>query len=166
MILPLTRTMQFRDSNLEAAQLLNPPDGFRRRAGGRGRRGAGACGPASRSKPARETAQINRGVAIDLVAEMLEQVRSGKPLHTLDVELAVAAADRCASPGPVGRWMQKLEQQNPEARQVLGVARITGGAPPAKVLQQGDLVLAIDGATVTSFRDVERAVVDQARGRR
>jgi S1-C subfamily serine protease len=41
------------------------------------------------------------------------------------------------------------------------VARITGGAPAAKMLQQGDLVLAINGATVTSFRDVERAVVDQ-----
>ena len=41
--------------------------------------------------------------------------------------------------------------------------RLVGGSPAAQLLQQGDLVLAIDGAVVTRFREVERAVADKER---
>jgi S1-C subfamily serine protease len=58
-------------------------------------------------------------------------------------------------------WIQKLEQHNPESRRALGVTRLTGGSAAAAVLQQGDLLLAINSVTVTSFRDVERATVDK-----
>jgi S1-C subfamily serine protease len=58
-------------------------------------------------------------------------------------------------------WLRRIEAKNPEARQVLGIARITGGAASAKVLRQGDLILAVDGAPVAVYRDVERAVVDR-----
>jgi len=158
--MPLSRTMQFRDSNLEAAQLLNPPtefDGVLVDATGAVR----AMWSSFVIDTGREPVQSNRGVSIDLVAEMLDHVRSGKPLHTLDVEMATQPLTDARRLGLSDVWLQRLERKNPESRRVLGVSRITGGAPAAKLLQQGDLLLAIDGATVTSYRDVERAVVDQ-----
>jgi membrane-associated protease RseP (regulator of RpoE activity) len=158
--LPLSRTMQFRDSNLEAAQLLNPPTEF----DGVLVDGNGVVQALWSSFPmesGRETVQTNRGVSIGLVAEMLEHVRSNRPLHTLDVEMSLQPLTEARRLGLSDAWLQKLEQKNPASRRVLNVARITGGAPAAGVLQQGDLLLAIDGVTVTNFRDVERAVVDR-----
>ena len=158
--LPLSRTMQFRDSNLEAAQLLNPPtefDGVLVDASGAVR----ALWSSFVIDTGRDPVQSNRGVSIDLVAEMLDHVRSGKPLHTLDVEMGLQPLTDARRLGLSDAWLQRLERKNPESRRVLDVARITGGAPAAKLLQQGDLLLAIDGATVTNYRDVERAVVDK-----
>ena len=158
--LPLSRTMQFRDSNLEAAQLLNPPTDF----DGVLVDDKGAVQALWSSFPVdsgRETVQTNRGVSIELVAEMLGRVREGGPLHTLDLELNLQPLTEARRLGLSDLWLQKLEARSPETRRVLSVARITGGAPATRVLQQGDLLLAINGATVTSFRDVERAVVDQ-----
>jgi len=59
------------------------------------------------------------------------------------------------------RWTTRLAQHTPARRQVLTVTRLVGGSPAAKLLQQGDLLLAIDGAVVTHFREVEAAVADK-----
>jgi S1-C subfamily serine protease len=158
--MPLSRTMQFRDSNLEAAQLLNPPtefDGVLVDAAGAVR----ALWSSFVIDTGRDPVQSNRGVSIDLVAEMLDHVRSGKPLHTLDVEMGLQPLTDARRLGLSDAWLQRLERKNPESRRVLDIARTTGGAPAAKLLQQGDLLLAVDGVTVTSYRDVERAVVDK-----
>jgi len=158
--LPLSRTMQFRDSNLEAAELLNPPtefDGVLVDANG----AVQALWSSFPMDTGRETVQGNRGVAIDLVAEMLEHVTSGRLLHTLDVEMGVQQLTEARRLGLSDSWLQKLEKKSPETRRVLNVSRITGGAPASRTLQQGDLLLAVDGVTVSSFRDVERAVVDR-----
>jgi S1-C subfamily serine protease len=158
--LPLSRTMQFRDSNLEVAQLLNPPDDF----DGVLVDAKGAVQALWSSFPmegARGVAQANRGVSIDLVAEMLEHVRANKPLHTLDVEFNPLPLNDARRLGLPDSWTTRLEARNPEGRQVLGITRITGGAPAGRVLRQGDLMLAVDGVTVTKFREVERAVADR-----
>jgi S1-C subfamily serine protease len=109
----------------------------------------------------RELAQDNRGVPIDLVADMLDRVRSHKALHSLEAELNVQPLASAREIGLSEEWTQKLSQQNPTERQVLTVVRMVGGTPAARVLQQGDLVLAIDGKVVTRFREVERAVADK-----
>ena len=45
-------------------------------------------------------------------------------------------------------------------RQALMVVRMVGGSNAASLLQQGDILLAIDGRTVTHFAEVEHAVAD------
>ena len=58
--------------------------------------------------------------------------------------------------------MRRLAQQNPISRQALTVVRLVGGSPASSLLQQGDLLLAIDAKVVTRFKDVESAVADRA----
>ncbi|HTQ37152.1 MAG TPA: trypsin-like peptidase domain-containing protein [Steroidobacteraceae bacterium] len=158
--LPLSRTMQFRDSNLETAELLNPPDDFDGVLVDRDGK-VQALWSSFAVDSGRGMAQANRGVSIDLVQEMLDHVRSGAPLHTLDVEFDPLQLTEARRLGLPDEWATKLTEHNPERRQVLSVARITGGAPSARVLRSGDLVLAVAGQPVTSFRDVERAVADR-----
>ena len=59
--------------------------------------------------------------------------------------------------------MKRLEQHSTTERQALTAARLVGGSAASHLLQQGDILLAIDDKVVTRFRDVERAVGDQER---
>ena len=70
--LPLSRTMQFRDSNLEVATLVNPPDDFDGVLADNDGAVRGAVVELRRWTTAARLVQENRGVAIDLVAEMLQ----------------------------------------------------------------------------------------------
>lgn len=158
LLLPLSRTMQFRDSNIEVAQLLNPPDDFdgvlvTARGEVRGLWSSFVF------ESGRDTVQSNRGVPIDLVTEMLEHLRSGQPLHTLDADLVLQPLAAARRLGLSDDWVRRLEQANSETRQVLTINRLTGGAASSRLLQQGDLLLAIDGQPVTRLRDVEKRVV-------
>ncbi len=86
--LPLSRTMRFRDSNLETVQLVNPPAEF---DGVLADKGGNVLGTWSSFayENGRELTQDTRGVPIDLVADMLDRVRTGRPLHSLEAELDV-----------------------------------------------------------------------------
>ncbi|HEV7633545.1 MAG TPA: trypsin-like peptidase domain-containing protein [Steroidobacteraceae bacterium] len=161
LVLPLSRTMQFRDSNLEVAQLLNPPTDF---DGVLANNAGDVLGLWSSFayESGREITQSNRGVPIDLVAEMLDDVRQGKLMHTLDAELGLQPLSSARRLGLSDAWVQRLEAANPEGHQVLGITRLTGGSPASKLLQQGDLLLSVAGKPVTRFREVERAVGDLA----
>jgi pro-apoptotic serine protease NMA111 len=160
--LPLSRTMRFRDSNIEAAQLVNPPldfDGVLSDASG------AVLGTWSSFayENGRDVAQDNRGVPIDVVADILDRVRTGKPLHSLEAELAEIPLSSARELGLSEAWSQRIAQHNPSRRQALSIVRLVGGSPAAKVLLPGDLVLAIDGAVVTTFREVEKAAADKDR---
>ena len=89
--LPLSRTMRFRDSNLETVQLVNPPTDF---DGVLSDKEGNVLGTWSSFayENGRELAQENRGVPIDLVADMLDRVRTGRALHSLEAEFAPHAA--------------------------------------------------------------------------
>ncbi len=158
--LPLSRTMQFRDANLEVATLTTAAgvdDGVLVDRDG----GVIAMWSSFAFESGREMQQTSRGVAIDLVVDMLERARSGRPLHSLEAEFArtpLAIARRLGLPD---EWLRRIAAARPDDRQLLSVTRLVGGSPAQRLLRQGDLVLAIDGAVVTGFRDVERAVADR-----
>jgi len=160
--LPLSRTMRFRDSNLETVQLVNPPAEF---DGVLADKSGNVLGTWSSFayENGRELAQDNRGVPIDLVADMIERVRNDRPLHSLEAELGVLPLAAARQIGLSDAWTQRLAQHTPTRRQALTVVRMAGGSAAAQRLQQGDLLLAIDGQVVTRFREVEKAVADKAR---
>jgi len=164
MSLPLSRTMRFRDSNLDVVQLVNPPleyDGVLVDKVGV----VLGLWSSFAYEAGREISQDNRGVPIDVVAEMLSHVQVQRDLHSLEVELGVQPLANARELGLSEEWTTKLAQHGVTERQVLSITRIVGGSPASKVLKQGDLVLAIDGQVVTRFREVERAVVDKDRVR-
>jgi pro-apoptotic serine protease NMA111 len=158
--LPLSRTMHFRDSNLETVQLVNPPLDYDGVLADKSGRVLGTWSSFAYEN-GRELAQDTRGVPIDIVAGMLERVRTGRPLHSLEAELDEVSLANAREIGLTESWTERLAAHTPTRRQVLSVVRLVAGSPAARLLQQGDLLLAIDGQVVTRFREVERAAADK-----
>ena len=162
--LPLSRTMQFRDTNLDVATLTTTPgveDGVVVDKSGRVR----GLWSSFAFESGRETQQLSRAVSIDLVADMVERQRDGRALHSLEAELTPQPLASARRLGLAPDWLRQLEQAGGARRQVLTVTRLVGGAPAQKLLRQGDLLLAVDGKLVTRFRELERAVADKERVR-
>ena len=156
---PLSRTLRFRDSNLEAVSLINPPgdyDGVLTDEKGN----VLALWSSFAFESQRELEQVNRGIPADLVSEMIGVVADGKPLYSFEAEFNVQSLAGARELGLPDEWVKRFEEHNPQRRQVLGVDRLVAGSPAAALLEPGDLVLAIDGRVVNRFREVERAVQD------
>lgn len=154
--LPLSRTLRFRDTNLETVQLVGGPDDFDGvLADGRGR--VLGMWSSFAYEAGRGTEQTNKGVPATLVAEVLALARGERTLRSLEAEflqLPLASARRL---GLADELAAMLEVHDPERRQVLQVVRTVAATPAARMLRPGDLLLSIDGATVNRFREVEEA---------
>ena len=154
---PLSRTLRFRDSNLEAVTLINPPgdyDGVLADEKG----DVLALWSSFAFESQRELEQINRGIPADLVSEMISVVAEGRPLYSVEAEFNVQSLAAAGELGLPDEWVRRLEDHSPQHRQVLGIDRLVAGSPAASLLEPGDLLLAIDGKAVNRFREVERAV--------
>jgi len=154
---PLSRTLRFRDSNLEAVSLINPPgdyDGVLSDDKGN----VLALWSSFAFESQRELEQVNRGMPAELVSEMLGAVANGRPLYSFEAEFDVQSLAGARELGLPDDWVRRFEEHNPQRRQVLGIDRLVAGSPAAALLQPGDLLLAIDGKVVNRFREVERAV--------
>jgi S1-C subfamily serine protease len=158
---PLSRTLRFRDSNLEAISLINPPtdyDGVLSDEKG----DVLALWSSFAFESQRELEQINRGIPADLVSEMIGVVADGRPLYSFEAEFDVQSLAAARELGLPDEWVRRFEEHNPQRRQVLGINRLVAGSPAAALLEPGDLLLAIDGKVVNRFREVERAVQSPA----
>ena len=154
---PLSRTLRFRDSNLEAASIINPPgdlDGVLANEKGE----VLALWSSFAFESQRELEQINRGIPSDLITEMLGVVAEGRPLYSFEAEFDVQSLAGARELGLSDAWVKRLEEHHSQRRQVLSVDRLVAGSPAATSLEPGDLLLAIDGKVVNRFREVERAV--------
>ncbi|HMN44514.1 MAG TPA: trypsin-like peptidase domain-containing protein [Povalibacter sp.] len=154
---PLSRTFQFRETNLETIQLINGPadyDGVLANKQGE----IVATWASFAYEAGREIAQENRGIPAEQILEMLPLVRGETMLHSLEAELIPVPLAGARKLGLSDGWVQRLEQHSPDRRQALSVSRLVGGSPASKLLRSGDLILDIDGAIVNRYREVERAV--------
>jgi S1-C subfamily serine protease len=153
---PLSRTLQFREANLEVATLVNAPTDFDGVVLGKDGR-VRALWSSFAVEGARESAQVNRGMPAALVQEAVAAAIGRQPLYSLEAEfeaLPIAAARKLGLPP---EWVAKFEASHPAHRQVLAVARVAAGAAAAQQLQEGDLLLAVNGRTLNRFREVEEA---------
>ncbi|MEO1036096.1 MAG: trypsin-like peptidase domain-containing protein [Pseudomonadota bacterium] len=154
--LPTTRTMRFRDTNLEAISVVNAPgnvDGVLADARGR----VAALWSSFAAQSGNNVTQIYRGIPVDVVRDFVELVQNSQDLYSLEAELGYTPLATARKLGLSDDWSKKLERHDPRRRQVLAVTRLVGGSPAAERLRIGDLILAIDGEVVNTFRELERA---------
>jgi S1-C subfamily serine protease len=162
---PLSRTLRFRDSNLEAVSLVNAPADFDGvLANDKGE--VLALWSSFAFETQRELEQVNRGIPADLVTEMINVVKDGRPLDSFEAEFDETSLASARKLGLPDEWVRRFEDHNQQRRQVLSIDRLvaeSSAAPSsassaAALLEPGDLLLAIDGQVVNRFREVERAV--------
>ena len=155
--LPLSRTMRFREANLETLDLVNGPgniDGVIVDSKG----AVVAKWSSFAFELGGELHQENRGVPADLLVEARDLARDAGRLYSIEVEWRQLPLSTARNLGLGAEWVQRLQAHDPDRRQILSVVRTVAGTPAAQALQAGDLLLSIDGTPVTRFREVERAV--------
>ncbi|CAN1228024.1 Protease Do-like 7 [Linum perenne] len=122
-----------------------------------------------------EDHQFVRGIPSYAVSEVLDKIISGangpsllingirRPMphvRILEVELYPTLLSKARSFGLSNNWVQALVKKDPIRRQVLRVKGCLAGSNAENILEQGDMVLAVDKEPVTCFRDIEKACQD------
>ncbi len=154
--LPLSRTLRFRDSNIEGVSLVNGPADFDGViVDKRGR--VLSTWSSFVVQAGSDTTQFNRGIPSELVQEFVRTVREGRPFYSLEAEFVYAPLFAARNMGVDEKWLGRLERKDPERRRALSITRLVAGSSAADKLQNGDIVLAIDDEVVTSFRALEKA---------
>lgn len=154
---PLSRTLQFRDANLEIVRLVNGPSDFDGVIVDK-RGDVAALWSSFAYEADRELVQQNMGVPASLVQEMLEYARGERTLYSAEAEYGLLSLAEARQLGLNEDWIDRVTEHNPKRRTVLTVDRLVAGSPAAALLEPGDLVLAVDGKVVNSFSDVSTAV--------
>jgi S1-C subfamily serine protease len=154
---PLSRTIRFRETNVETLALVNGPDDvdgviLDRRGDVVGLWSSFAY------QGSGEPAQENRGLPAELVRELAELAREQRELRSLEVEWGAVPLASARKLGLPEDWVRTLQEHDRERPQALSVLRTVAGAPAARLFEPGDLLLALDGRPVTRMREVERAV--------
>jgi S1-C subfamily serine protease len=154
---PLSRTLRFRDSNIEAIDLVNPPGDF---DGVIANEKGDVLGLWSSFafESQHDLEQVNHGIPADIVTQMIDTVIADRPMYSFEAEFDVESLANARKLGLPDAWVRRFEKHDPERRQVLSIDRLVAGSPAAALFEPGDLVLSIDGEVVDRFREVERAV--------
>jgi S1-C subfamily serine protease len=157
LVLPLSRTLRFRDSNIEGIDLVTAPtdfDGVLVDKKGR----VQASWSSFVVQTGGEASQLNRGVGSEVILQFLNTVREGLPFYSLEAEFVYFPLFAARKMGVDEDWIARLEKNNPLRRRALSITRLVGDSAASRLLKNGDMVLAIDGEIVTSYRALEAAV--------
>jgi len=153
---PLSRTLRFRETNLDVATLVNGPTDFDGTIVDAAGRVLGMWASFA-YQTGRDLTQVNMGIQSDVIVDMIEHLRSVQKLRSIEVEwqqMPLATARKVDLPES---WVQKYEAHNPDRREVLTVATMVARSPAAEFFKSGDVLLGIDGALANTFREVETA---------
>ncbi|KAI8018918.1 Protease Do-like 7 [Camellia lanceoleosa] len=119
-----------------------------------------------------EDHQFVRGIPVYTISQVLDKIVSGangsnllingikRPMplvRILEVEFYPTLLSKARSFGLSDKWVQALVKKDPIRRQVLRVKGCFAGSKAENLLEQGDMVLAINKEPITCFRDIEDA---------
>ncbi|XP_042501521.1 protease Do-like 7 [Macadamia integrifolia] len=119
-----------------------------------------------------EDHQFVRGLPIYAISQVLDKIINGtkgplllingvkRPMplvRMLEAELYPTLLSKARSFGLSDEWVQALVKKDSIRRQVLRVKGCLAGSKAEKVLEQGDMLLAINKEPITCFRDIECA---------
>ncbi|GMI73932.1 DegP protease 7, degradation of periplasmic proteins 7 [Hibiscus trionum] len=119
-----------------------------------------------------EDHQFVRGIPVYAISQVLHKIiagANGPPLlingvkrpmplvRILEVEFYPTLLSKARSFGLSDDWIQALSKKDPVRRQVLRVKGCSAGSKAENLLEQGDMVLAVNKEPVTCFRDIEDA---------
>jgi S1-C subfamily serine protease len=153
--LPLTSPPRFREVNLDVTLLTDSPT----TVGGvlADRKGRVHAYWASFSTGVPPQSYF-AAIGVDRIKEIVSPLREGRPVgwRTLGAEFRPITLADARSRGLSEKSARRLEAHD-SRRRVLAISRLTAGMPSAEILKPGDLLLAVDGAPITTFEEVERA---------
>ena len=153
---PLSRTLRFRDTNLDVVSLVNGPSEFDGTIVDLQGRVLGMWASFA-YQSGRDLTQVNLGIQADVIVDMIAKLRAGEALRSLEVEWAqmpLATARKLNLPE---EWVKRYEAHNPAKREVLTVATTVPSTSADEFFRSGDILLSIDGKLVGTFRQVEQA---------
>ena len=152
---PLSHSLEFRDTNIELASLVNAQvnfDGVLVDRAGEIR----ALWSTFVVDAGNGAQQHLFGLPGSVVTSMVEAYQAGRTLRSLEAELQPVPLSFARKLGLSDDWIRRLSVRG-ASRQVMAVARVVAGTPAAKILQSADLLLAIDGQSIAGYREIEAA---------
>jgi S1-C subfamily serine protease len=153
---PLSRTLRFRDTNLDVVTLVNGPSEFDGTLVDLQGRVLGMWASFA-YQSGRDLTQVNLGIQADVVIDMIDKLRAKEPLRSLEVEWAQMPLATARKLDLSEDWIQRYEAHNPAKREVLTVATTVADSPAAGFFRAGDILLSIDGELANTFRQAERS---------
>ncbi|OQR87375.1 pro-apoptotic serine protease [Achlya hypogyna] len=161
--LPMPTPPRYQEHNLEMVQLQDVVN----------TEGGAVCTPAGevaafwasfsfqqQRGPTKVESQFTRGIPMDVIMDSVEPLLRGEAtprLFDLGVDFEHISLAKGRELGMDEATAKALESHAPERRTILSVGRRWGGTDAATQLRNGDVLVAIDGKVVTSFREVEVA---------
>ncbi|BFZ62081.1 hypothetical protein YB2330_003160 [Saitoella coloradoensis] len=99
--------------------------------------------------------EYRMGLPIGSIYPVLERLKQGKRvnLRILGVELFSVLMSTARNMGLSDDWVRKVEEANPVRHQLFMVRRVEAGYE--RVLEDGDLILAINGQPITRTRELD-----------
>ncbi|MFT5451383.1 MAG: S1-C subfamily serine protease [Enterobacterales bacterium] len=92
------------------------------------------------------------------ITDLLNLHASGTgTLQSMEVEWTMISFVLARRLGIPEDWLERIAKKNPNNHQLLTVNNTWKGSPASELLKSGDLLLAVDGEILTSYRDVEIA---------
>jgi len=147
----------FRESNLDAISLHNPPASIGGVLSDEKGRVVAAWLSFSYGSGS-EVKQFEWGVSAEIIKELVNQWRCCKQfkIRSLEIQLSALSISQARKLGLSDSWTERF-QDTQGKRQVLVISRRVAGSDAGEKLHEGDLILAIDGELIRSYRDVEKA---------